>query len=87
MNPLNLQALHSSKVSLVLYWSALLWLFAPLSASAYLDPGSGSFVVQVVVASFLGIAFTVKTFWHSITFKISQLFAKKKPDESDSAQS
>ncbi len=81
--------LFSPKTSLSLFFGALFWLFSPLSASAYLDPGSGSFVVQVVVASFLGIAFTLKTFWHSITYKVAQLFSatpKKNAHDPDSSQ-
>jgi hypothetical protein len=33
---------------------------------AYIDPGSGSFALQIMVASFLGAAYTVKTFWRNI---------------------
>jgi len=29
----------------------------------YIDPGSGSFIVQAIVAAILGIAFYFKTLW------------------------
>ena len=32
----------------------------------YLDPGSGSFIIQILVAGFLGMMFSVKLFWHRI---------------------
>ncbi len=35
-------------------------------ASAYLDPGSGSLIIQVVIAGLVGIAVTVKFFWNNI---------------------
>lgn len=35
-------------------------------ASAYLDPGSGSLIIQVIIAGLLGIAVTAKFFWHNI---------------------
>lgn len=33
----------------------------------YLDPGSGSFIVQILVATLLGGALAVKAFWSQIT--------------------
>ena len=45
----------------------LVFLLAPFrSAHAYLDPGTGSMIVQVVVGSFLAGLYTVKTYWHRI---------------------
>jgi hypothetical protein len=32
----------------------------------YLDPGSGSFIIQMVLAGFLGIAIAVKIYWKKI---------------------
>lgn len=36
------------------------------SANAYLDPGSGSIIFQVVVGAALGISVAVKVFWRRI---------------------
>ncbi|MEO1914448.1 MAG: hypothetical protein ABGW98_11405 [Myxococcales bacterium] len=33
---------------------------------AYLDPGSGSFVVQALIAMFVGIAVTSRIYWSKI---------------------
>jgi len=35
-------------------------------ACAYIDPGTGSFVFQVLVALFVSAGFAVKTFWKRI---------------------
>lgn len=32
----------------------------------YIDPGSGSYLVQVIVAAALGAAFWIKMSWHRI---------------------
>ncbi|MBN1429927.1 MAG: hypothetical protein JXB07_16275 [Anaerolineae bacterium] len=32
----------------------------------YLDPGSGSFIIQILIASLLGSALMIKAFWHRI---------------------
>ena len=36
------------------------------SVVAYLDPGTGSLIIQVVIASVLGGLFTVKVYWGRI---------------------
>ncbi|MBI3159035.1 MAG: hypothetical protein HYZ26_05495 [Chloroflexi bacterium] len=39
-------------------------IFSPLLADpAYLDPGSGSFILQVLLASLVGIGFAFRGFW------------------------
>ena len=50
---------------------------APVSALAYIDPGTGSYVIQLVIAAFVGVAFSVRIFWK----KIVRLFKKGAPDE------
>jgi hypothetical protein len=36
------------------------------NAYAYLNPGTGSFVFQLIIATFLGGLFTVKLYWRKI---------------------
>ena len=46
----------------------------------YLDPGSGSFLLQLLLAALLGGAFAIKIYWK----KIKALFSgKKAPTEVD----
>ena len=42
---------------------ALLMICFPRPLAAYLDPGSGSYLLQVLVAGLLGASFAVKRFW------------------------
>lgn len=37
------------------------------SARAYIDPGSGSFLLQGLVAGVLGLGVTLKLYWHRLT--------------------
>lgn len=41
---------------------------------AYLDPGSGSFFLQLLLAGLFGFLFTAKRFW----LKLKLLFSRKK---------
>jgi hypothetical protein len=49
----------------------------PNHAHAYLDPGTGSVVLQVVVAGFLGALFTFKSYVRAGISAVARLFGKK----------
>ena len=52
-----------------------------LRPQAYLDPGSGSFLVQLLIAGIVGAGFIVKMYWK----KIKGLFNRSDPgNEEDS---
>lgn len=55
-------------------------LAAPFSKpAAYLDPGSGSFILQILLATLVGGLFVIKSYWKKI---IS--FFHKKPEQPES---
>lgn len=58
----------------------VLLLFMPLSAHAYLDPGTGSFLIQILVGVVAGGAYLVKTFWKNIR----SFFSRKQQDNPNS---
>lgn len=43
----------------------------------YVDPGSGSYLVQVIIAAILGALFYFKTIW----WQIKAFFTKSKPQD------
>jgi hypothetical protein len=50
-----------------------------LSGNAYLDPGSGSVLIQLLIAGLLGAAFILKASWS----KIKAFFTRSKASESE----
>jgi hypothetical protein len=64
----------------------LITILAPhLRPQAYLDPGSGSFLIQLLIAGLVGAGFLIKTYWK----KIKGLFNRsdtKKEDDTDIQQ-
>ena len=52
-----------------------------LKQNAYLDPGTGSFLIQIILAGLLGIGVAVRIYWD----KIKALFSKKKGEELDNS--
>jgi hypothetical protein len=51
--------------------------FTPLP---YLDPGSGSFIIQIAIAALLGLGVALRASWGSIK---KYFGAKQKPEEED----
>ena len=51
-------------------------LILPRDAHAYLDPGTGSYVLQMIIAGLLGAAFAIKMSWFRIKRFISGLFSR-----------
>ena len=47
------------------------------NAFAYLDPGTGSYIFQGLVATFIGAIFTIKMYWQKIKTFFSNHFSKK----------
>ena len=60
----------------------LVLIFADV-AHAYLDPGTGSFILQMLLAGLVGGIVAIKIFWRSIKLKLSSLFSKKQKKQDD----
>ena len=54
----------------------LLYLAFPPFAYAYLDPGTGSYVFQLLIAGAVGLGFLVKVYWNRIKLFFTRLFSK-----------
>ena len=57
----------------------------PTRSDAYIDPGTGSFVLQMLVAAVLGVVFALKMYWQRLKTFFSRL-AKKRKDSDDTGQ-
>jgi len=49
---------------------------------AYLDPGSGSFLIQLLLAGIVGAGFIIKVYWK----KIKGLFTRSTPKKEDDTE-
>jgi hypothetical protein len=47
------------------------------NAFAYLDPGTGSYIFQVLVAAVIGGLFTIKIYWRKIKDFVINCFSRK----------
>jgi hypothetical protein len=68
------------------FYAAGLWfgLLKPLASQhAYLDPGSGSFLIQLLIAALLGGLFLLKAYWGKITTFFKRVTNKQNTTEDD----
>jgi hypothetical protein len=54
-----------------------------LKGKAYLDPGSGSFILQILIATLVGGLFILKTFWQRVQTFFRSLFSRNKDDQEE----
>ena len=59
----------------------LFFITFPQYVYGYLDPGTGSYVIQVILAAVLGIGVAFRIFWH----RIKGIF-KKKPENQENIE-
>jgi len=55
------------------------------TAFGYIDPGTGSYVLQVAIAFLVGAAFSIKIFWKKISAFLRKIFSGKKGNGGDAA--
>lgn len=51
-----------------------------LGLIAYVDPGTGSYVLQVLLAGILAGLFTIKLFWRRVIDRIRSMWARKRAE-------
>lgn len=49
----------------------------PTQAHAYLDPGTGSYLLQIALAAIVGTLFAIRLFWIRIRTFFKDLFKKR----------
>ena len=68
---------NSPFLIVILHFALLTFNLSPKDAHAYIDPGTGSYIIQVILAAILGGAVTMKVFWKKIGAFLKRLFSKK----------
>lgn len=62
---------------------AILSLIFPQAAYAYLDAGSGSYIIQLLMGAFLAMLFAVKIYWRNLKELLAGRFSKNKKELSE----
>ena len=59
----------------------LLGVCAGKPAYAYIDPGTGSYFLQIMAAFVLAALFVIRAFWHNLKQGVLRIFGRAKNDE------
>lgn len=68
----------SGRITKVILVFMLFYLIFPSTAYAYIDPGSGSIVIQVIIATLVGALVAIKAFWSRIKTSVKNTFSSKR---------
>jgi hypothetical protein len=72
------------KSSLAALALLLVALSIPSTGRAYVDPGTGSYFLQILIAGLLGAAFAVKLYWRKIRrFLMGSVFGRNRREEEE----
>jgi hypothetical protein len=66
-----------SKFAAVALIGAAIFLAFPASVFAYIDPGTGSYLLQILLAGLFGGLLFLRIFWKKVKAFFTRLFAKK----------
>jgi hypothetical protein len=61
----------------------VLYVVFPPKAHAYLDPGTGSYILQLLIAALVAGLFAVKMYWRRIKAFVTGLFSRENEDEQE----
>ena len=70
-----------SRLVMILVFLTLLYLASLQKAYAYLDPGTTSFILQLIIAALVGTLCTVRLFWNKIKTFFKNLFSRGQNQE------
>ena len=73
--------LASGRPAKALLLLTLLLLVLPFIANAYLDPGTGSYVVQLLIGSLLGGLFALGVFWRRVVASFKRFLRRRSSDD------
>ncbi len=62
------------KMTLLAVFGALCF---PHYVYSYIDPGTGSYVFQIIIAAFVAVSFMIKIYWHKIKRFIGRIISHK----------
>ena len=67
----------SLSYSSFLFFVVLCWIIPATSAHAYLDPGSGSMLLQLLLGGIAGLVVIFKLYWARFTEGLKKIFPSK----------
>jgi hypothetical protein len=70
-----------SLVPVIQLFTSILFAGGVARATAYLDPGSGSFFIQLLVAGLMGALFLIGAYWRRVKNFVLKMFGRSIENE------
>lgn len=67
----------------IIFLTILFLFIVPTPTYAYLDPGTGSYLLQIMAAVFFGGAYALTTWWKQIKLFVLRIFLRKDKKSSE----
>ena len=78
--------MKKSRIFFTAYFFLCMTMMLSLSASAYIDPATTSYVLQVVAGVFIACGATLAIFWKKVTFFFKKKKVERLKKKRDNAQ-
>jgi hypothetical protein len=66
----------------LVFYSVIMCILSP-KAYAYIDPGTGSYIFQVITAGIIGFLFSIKLYWHNIKMFVNKRLMGKQNEQDE----
>ena len=66
---------------LLIIFCLFYFLLFPHFIYAYIDPGTGSYIIQLLIAAFIGLSLGVKIFWKKIRAFFVNIFQNRQQNK------
>ena len=73
--------LKQYQVFLLMIIPLMIYQFSVPDVFAYIDPGTGSMIIQMIIGGLVGTGIAVKVFWYRIKSALSPSFKRNNSDE------
>ena len=73
--------LKQYQVFLLMIIPLMFYQFSVPDVFAYIDPGTGSIIIQMIIGGLVGTGIAVKVFWYRIKSALSPSFKRNNSDE------
>ena len=61
---------------MIILFAFMFVFFLETPVYAYLDPGTGSYIIQLLIAGVAAVLFSIKIFWFKIKYFFGKIFHK-----------
>lgn len=71
----------AARMTRISFWVGFVMVLFVADASAYIDPGTGSYILQLLLAGLLGAAYVLKVYWLKVVYFFRNVFFRSQKDK------